>query len=116
MSLKRVVEALISLGLSRTEAQIYVFLEKNGSHGVIEIAQALNLHTKGLAKSLENLQKKQIVQVSAMQTIMFSAMPFEKTIELLIETKKGQAKNLQERKFELLSQWQNMIKKKSENN
>ena len=116
LSLKRVIEALVSLGLSHTEARIYVFLEKSGSHVDVDIAQALKLSTKELAGSLKNLQDKKIVEASAQQAVEFSAVPFEKAIDLLIEVKKEQAQNLQERKMELLSSWQNMAKKNSENN
>jgi sugar-specific transcriptional regulator TrmB len=116
LSLKRVIEALVSLGLSHTEARIYVFLEKSGSHADAAIAQALKLHTKELVNSLKNLQNKKIVKASAQQTVKFSAVPFEKAIDLLIEVKKEQAQNLQERKMELLSSWQNITKKNSENN
>jgi sugar-specific transcriptional regulator TrmB len=116
LSLKRVIEALVSLGLSYAEARIYVFLEKNGSHNDLAISQALKLCAKELASSLKKLQNKKIVQASAQQSIKFSAVPFEKAIDLLIEVKKEQAQSLQERKIELLSSWQNLTKKNSENN
>ena len=41
---------------------------------------------------------------------LFSAKPFEKTIELLIEIKTEQAQIIQESKQELLSSWQKMTK------
>jgi len=116
LSLKRILKALESLGLSKTEAQIYVFLEKNGSHEDRDIAQALKIHSKVLISCLKNLLDKQIVKVSAQRTVEFSAVPFEKAIDLLIEIKKEQAQSLQERKMELLSIWQTMAKKRSENN
>jgi len=111
-----VIDALASLGLSQTEARIYVFLEKSGSNENAEIARALKLHTKELVSSLRNLQDKKIVKVSAQQTVEFSAVPFEKAIDLLIEVKKEQAQSLQERKMRLLSIWQKITKEKSENN
>ena len=116
LSLKRVIEALVSLGLSHTEARIYVFLEKNGSRESIDIAQALKLHTKALTRDLRNLQDKQIVKASAQKTVEFSAVYFEKTIDLLIETKKEQALVWQEGKKELLKTWRSLIEKESSNN
>jgi len=111
-----VLKALQSLGLSQTEARIYVFLEKSGSHEDVDIAQALKVNTKRLVISLKNLQDKKIVQASVQQAVEFSAVPFEKAIDLLIEVKKEKAKSLQERKMELLASWQSLIKKNSENN
>ena len=116
MSLKRVLKVLESLGLSQPEAQIYVFLEKNGAQKNRNIAKALKIRANELIVSLKNLQDKKIVQASTQQTIEFSAVPFEKAIDLLIEVKKEKAQSLQERKMELLASWQSMIKKDSENN
>jgi len=116
LSLKRVTQALVSLGLSQTEARIYVFLEKTGSHKDVEIANALKLHGKELISCLKSLQDKKIVEVSAQQTSEFSAVPFKEVIDILIELKKEQAQSLQERKMELLSIWQTMTKKKAEHN
>ena len=116
LSLKRVLKALGSLGLSQTEAQIYVFLEKNGAQKNSDIAKALKIRTNELTISLKNLQDKRVVKASAQETVEFSAVPFEKAMDLLIEVKKEQAQNLQERKMELLSSWQNLKEKKSENN
>ena len=116
MSLKRIFKALENLGLSQKEAQIYVFLEKNGAQKNRNIAKALKIRTNELIISLKNLQDKKIVQASTQQTIEFSAVPFEKAIDLLIEVKKEKAQSLQERKMELLVSWQSMIKKDSENN
>ena len=81
----------------------------------MDIAQALKVNTKRLVISLKNLQDKMIVKASAQQTIKFSAVPFEKAIDLLIEVKKEKAQSLQERKMELLASWQSMMKN-SENN
>jgi sugar-specific transcriptional regulator TrmB len=103
-----VLKALQSLGLSQTEARIYVFLEKSGSHEDVGIAQALKVSTKKLISSLKKLQDKKLVKASDQQTVEFSAVPFEKAIDLLIEVKKEQAQNLQEKKLELLSSWQNI--------
>jgi sugar-specific transcriptional regulator TrmB len=107
---------LESLGLSQPEAQIYVFLEKNGAQKNRDIAKALKICTNELIISLKNLQDKKIVQASVQQTVEFSAVPFKKAIDLLIEVKKEKAQILQERKMELLASWQSIIKKNSENN
>ena len=108
LSLERILKALESLGLSRVEARIYMFLEKNGSHEDVDIAQALKLHTKELINSLTILQDKKIVKATSRETAEFSAVSFKKAIDLLIDLRKEQAKSLQERKVELLSSWQKM--------
>ena len=115
MSLKRIFKALENLGLSQKEAQIYVFLEKNGAQKNRDIAKALKMRTNELIISLKNLQDKKIVRVSAQHIAEFSAVPFKQAIDFLIEVKKEKAQSLQERKVELLASWQSMMKN-SENN
>jgi len=115
LSLERIFKALESLGLSRVEARIYVFLEKNGAHENVNIAQALKLHTKEIIHSLKVLQDKKIVKATSRETTEFSAVSFENAIDLLIKLRKEQARNLQDRKMELLSNWQKM-KSSYENN
>ena len=116
LSLKRIFKALENLGLSKKEARIYIFLEKNGAQKESFIAQALKLHTKELTRGLKNLQDKQIVKASAQKTVEFSAICFEKTIDLLIETKKEQALVWQESKKELLKTWRSLTEKDTSNN
>jgi sugar-specific transcriptional regulator TrmB len=115
LSLKRIFKALERLGLSRVEAQIYVFLEKNGAQNDKDIAKALKIRENELISSLKILQDKQIVKASTKETTEFWAVAFEKAIDLLIKLRKEQARNLQDRKVELLSNWQKM-KSSYENN
>jgi sugar-specific transcriptional regulator TrmB len=115
LSLKRIFKALEHLGLSLIEARIYVFLEKNGAQNDKDIAKALKIREYELIKSLKILQDKQIVKASVKETTEFSAVAFEKAIDLLIELRKEQARSLQDSKMELLSNWQKM-KRGYENN
>jgi sugar-specific transcriptional regulator TrmB len=115
LSLKRIFKALEHLGLSLIEARIYVFLEKNGAQNDKDIAKALKIRENELIRSLKILQDKQIVKASVKETAEFSAVAFEKAIDLLIELRKEQARSLQDRKMELLSNWQKM-KRGYENN
>jgi sugar-specific transcriptional regulator TrmB len=115
LSLKRIFKALEHLGLSLIEARIYVFLEKNGAQNDKDIAKALKIRENELIRSLKILQDKQIVKASVKETTEFWAVAFEKAIDLLIELRKEQARSLQDRKMELLSNWQKM-KRGYENN
>ena len=42
MSLERVIKALVSLGLSRIDAEVYVYIAKKGSRKLIDLDMALN--------------------------------------------------------------------------
>ena len=102
MSLERVIKALISLGLPRFDAEVYVYLAKKGSHNAVDLSRALNRDIKIINASLKNLQTIELVKKDNEN---YSALPFEEALELLIKRKKEQTEVLQEIKKELLTTW-----------
>jgi sugar-specific transcriptional regulator TrmB len=114
LSLERVIKALIDLGLSRADAKVYVYLAKKGPSEIVNLTNALKFSKQKLRRSIKNLQNKGIVTGSLKGNALFSALPFEQTIDLLIEIKTEQAQIIQESKEELLSSWRKMTKEQSE--
>ncbi len=96
------IKALIGLGLSRLDAEVYVYLAKKAPRKVVTLAKALNLSRKKIYDSLKNLQTKGLV---SKDRSIFSALPFEEALSLLIEMEKEQAQAMQESKEELLASW-----------
>jgi|SRR4030043_586491 len=115
MSMERVLKAVMSLGLSEVDAQVYVFLALNGPHKANEITKNLSLYKEQLYRSLKNLRDKDVVKATIDYPVVFSAIPFEKILDLLAEIKKEEAQALREVREELLSSWKGMIKKNSKN-
>ena len=113
MSKERIIKALKGLGLTQVDAQIYVFLTKEGPHRMEKIALALNLPENKVDRSLKELQSISIVKASIEYPLEFVALPFEDVIDLFIEVKKEQAKTMQESREELLSSWRETIKKEN---
>jgi sugar-specific transcriptional regulator TrmB len=103
----------MSLGLSETDAQVYVFLALNGPHKAIDITKKMNLYKEQLYRSLRNLKNKEVVKSTVNYPAVFSAIPFEEILDLLAEIKKEQAQALRDVREELLSTWKNMTKKNS---
>ena len=95
MSLERVIKALVGLGLSRSDAEVYVYLAKKGPQEVVDLARALNISKQKTYSSLKNLQTRGLV---TKDRTLFSALPFEEALNLLIKTKKEQAQAIQESK------------------
>lgn len=102
MSLERVIKALIDLGLSRSDAEVYVYLAKKGPQTVVDLARALNISKKKIYTGLKNLQTKGLV---TKERTIFSALPFEEALDLLIKMEKKQAQLIRESKEELLATW-----------
>jgi sugar-specific transcriptional regulator TrmB len=105
MSLNRIYEVLISLGLSQTDARIYIFLASKGSKKARQIIQDLEINKQQLYRSLKRLRNKKIIYTSVGTPALFIAEPFDKTIRMLMNNKKKQAKVIEEKKTDLLSLW-----------
>ena len=84
MRKERIIKALKGLGLSEVDAQVYVFLAKEGPHKMREIALALSLHERKIDRSLKELQSISIVKASIQVPLQFMAVPFEEVIDLFI--------------------------------
>jgi predicted transcriptional regulator len=103
LSLERVITALIGLSLSRVDAELYVYLAKKGPQKPVDLTKALNYNKKRVYASLKNLRTKGLVHKD--RTI-FSALPFEEALDLLIKMEKERAQAMHENREELLTAWE----------
>ena len=108
MSQEKVLRTLESLGLSQSDAQVYVFLGKRGSQKAIDIAKALRMPKQQLYVVLKNLQSKAIVNATLERPARFSAVPFEKVLDLFVRARMEEAKRIQHGKNGFLSDWQSI--------
>jgi sugar-specific transcriptional regulator TrmB len=108
LSLERVLKTLEGFGLSRIDAEVYVYLAKKGPKKAVELTNALQIAKQQLYPSLKSLKSKGIVTVSLERPALFSAVAFEKVLELLIQIKVEQAKAIKETKKELLDSWRSI--------
>jgi len=115
VSLERVLKALMNLGLSRRDCEVYVCLATKGPQKAGNIADTLKLNKQQLYTSLKNLQNKRIVTITLEYSARFSALPFEKAIDLLAEAKRKEAQNIEQNKKEILSDWHSMIRRNHAN-
>jgi sugar-specific transcriptional regulator TrmB len=115
LSLERVFKALLSVGLSETDARVYVYLALKGPDKVVRIVDNLKMNKQQIYRSLKHLQDKRIVFADSKNQGVFSALLFEKALELLIETEKERTEILQETKKTLLQDWKTSTKKNSAN-
>ena len=106
MSQEKVLQTLSDLGLTRLDTKVYIYLAKKGPQKGIEISKALKVQKQPLYRSLKNLQKKAIVSATLERPARFSAVPFEKVLDLFIRAKLEEAQNIQTEKNKLLSSWQ----------
>jgi sugar-specific transcriptional regulator TrmB len=114
VSLERVFKALMSLGLSGREAEVYVYLATKGPQEAANIAENLKLNEKQeLTSNLKSLQDRRIVIATVESSIRFRTLPFEKTLAILVETKRKEAQTIEQNREKILSDLHLMIRRNS---
>lgn len=92
------INALIDFGLSRIDAEVYVYLAKTEPKTFEHLRNTLTFDRKELGKSLSSLQK---IGLITQNQLLFCAVPFDEVLTLLIETKKEQVHSANKTKNEL---------------
>jgi HTH-type transcriptional regulator, sugar sensing transcriptional regulator len=109
MSLQRVIKSLIGLGLSQTDANVYIYLAVYGPLKAEKIGDALKLKERLLYQSLEKLKSKGLVSSFLKQSVLISALPFDKTLELLVEQQLRAADTIEQEKTAIISKGRTII-------
>ena len=109
MSTERVLKTLMGLGLSQTDAQVYVFLATNGPQKARNITNELKMYKRKIYRSLKSLRGKGIVSATLERPAWFSALPFAKVLDLFMKARLEEAQSIEQNKEEILSHWNSMI-------
>lgn len=107
---------LVNLGFTETDAQVYVFLATETPQKARDIAETLKISKQQLYRTLKKLQSKGVINASPEYPAHFSAVLFEKVLDLFVKAKTEQQRALQESMEELLSTWLFITKKDAPKN
>ena len=113
MSQELIIKTLRTLGFGQCDVEVYMFLLEKGPKLGRDIGASLNLPNCKLYRILTRLKKARIVTSSAHHPTVFSSVDYEKVIEQFVETKRAQARALQENREQLLSNWRAKIMENS---
>ncbi|MEM3695973.1 MAG: helix-turn-helix domain-containing protein [Candidatus Bathyarchaeia archaeon] len=113
-SLEIIEKALHRLGLSKNEIKVYIYLARTSEHKASEISEALSLHRTETYRILRDLEKKGLISSVFEKPLKFIAIPFEKALEILIETKKMKISLLEKKKGNLINLWLSLPKPETE--
>ena len=114
-SMEIVEKTLRRLGLSKNEVRVYLYLARAGEHKASEISEVLSLHRTETYRILRDLEKRGLVSSVFEKPLKFIATPFEKALDILIETKKMKINLLEKKKGKLISLWLSFPKLEVEN-
>jgi len=113
LSQEKVLKTLENLGLSSLDARVYVFLGKKGPQEAKTIVKALEIPKQSLYPILKTLQGKGLANTTLEHPTKFSAVPFEKVLDLFIKAKMEEAQRIKKGKNEILSDWNSFAIKES---
>ena len=102
------LKTLESLGIAQLDAKVYVFLAKKGPQKAIDVAKYLKMPKQTLYVVIKNLQRKGLVTSTLEHPARFSAVPFEKVLDLFVKAKMEEAQRIQKDRNEILSDWQSI--------
>lgn len=101
----------MGLGLSEGEIEVYVLLSSGGPQKAPDIACVLKMYEREIKQILEHLKIKGIVTENTRRPLWFEAIPFEKALDLLLKAHLKEARQIEQNKIEMLSQWKALAKK-----
>ncbi len=103
MSLEKALKTLMTLGLSLTDAKVYVYLAKQGPHEEEELVHALNANDQQLWRSLRTLQNKGFVTSKTKNQTFFIALPLEEVINNIVKAGTEEAQLMKRARENFLS-------------
>ncbi|MEM3783856.1 MAG: helix-turn-helix domain-containing protein [Candidatus Bathyarchaeia archaeon] len=109
-SMETIEKALRGLGLSKNEVKVYVYLARTGEHKASEISEALSLHRTETYRILRDLEKRGLISSVFEKPLKFIATPFEKALDILIETKRMKLNLLEKKRQNLVDIWLSLPK------
>jgi sugar-specific transcriptional regulator TrmB len=109
VSQEKVLKTLVSLGLTRLDAKVYILLAKRGPIKARDATKALKIPKQRLYPIIKNLQSKGIVNSTLERPARFSAVEFEKVLDLFLKAKMEQAQRMRQNMDELLSDWKSIV-------
>ncbi len=101
--MEKALTALMNLGLAQTEARVYIYLAKKGSHTKEELAKVLSISNQHVRQSLNTLQRKGFITSKTINRAIYVAVPLERVIENIVKVETEAAKRLEQEKEKFFS-------------
>ena len=100
--------SLLEFGLTQNQSRVYLFLSKNTSRSAPEISKSLKIPRTETYHLLNGLQSKGITIAVFGKPTKFQAVPFDKSINILVNNERTRIDELEKQALYMISQW-NMI-------
>ncbi len=108
MSQEKALKTLESLGFTQLDAKVYVFCAKKGPQKAGDLVKCLKIPKQSIYFIIRNLESDGIVTSTVERPARFSAVPFEKVLDLFVNGKLEEAKRIQRNRDEILLDWKSI--------
>jgi len=106
------MEVLRELGFSKAEAEVYIFLAKEGAKPYKELAQVLMMTEHQIRKALKSLESKKAI-ISTSDSLP-SVLVFEELLSNYIKKEMIMADQIGKNKEELIEYWAKVLESKGD--
>ena len=114
LSEKDISKSLQTIGLSKREIQVYMFLARSGVQSTSIVAKRLKMERVQAYRTFKKLLEKGFIEATLERPTRFTIVPFETLLETFINTKKSEIANFNEQKTHLLASWKSISAPESE--
>jgi sugar-specific transcriptional regulator TrmB/CBS domain-containing protein len=111
---KRLSEILRELGLSKREADIYVYLSRKGPQKAHSVAVHLDIDRAQMYRSLTSLQEKGIVELTIEAPKRYIAVPIESLLKSYIDDKKSEVTRIETEKDDIINYFKSISAREPE--
>jgi sugar-specific transcriptional regulator TrmB/CBS domain-containing protein len=111
---KRLFEVLRDLGLSKREADIYVYLSRKGPQKAHSVAVHLDIDRAQMYRSLTSLQEKGIVELTIEAPKRYIAVPIESLLGSYINGKKSEVTRIETEKEDIINYFKSISTREPE--
>jgi sugar-specific transcriptional regulator TrmB len=101
-----IVAELQEYGLTRNEARVLVYFAKTGASKASEVARAVQINRTETYRTIRNLQRRGLVEATLERPVRFQSVPFDKSLQILIDERKAKLRILEERGEDLRQQFE----------
>ena len=105
---ENLISSLVEFGLTQNEAKVYMYLTKNKPKPAPEISKCLNIPRTETYHLLKGLLSKEVTKSNFGKPTNFSAVPFDKLIQNLVNKKRSRFEKLEKEILQLSTMWKSM--------
>jgi len=105
---ENLISSLSEFGITQNQARVYLYLSKNTPKSAPEISKSLKIPRTETYHLLNGLQSKGITIATCGKPCKFQAVPFDKSVQILVNNERTRLDELENQTTNLISLWKTL--------